>query len=410
MNLPSDRKRHRLTSFQKIFLLLSIFSIVFYCVAFTPIATIYKTILEGKAEEKDRKSHSNVPAFAKETESTVMRAAPKVLRKSTNPLSHVKAERNAKEAAECRLELEEYLYPKIYQWVTEKVPIAFGVKIVKDQYYVIFNTGYIDPDIWYDAKYFCNDYNNITATVLSSTKPGRGNLIIQCPAAIDYKKEMLQYVSIIPREGNITSYEMEEFVKCEEQDTIHFSPLNASIGMCTNIVGKGTDRDNALQWVEYHRIIGVDHTWIYVDSDWDENKQPDRPYLSWVPYNFDIETFNFTDRPWTEQNELFRVTSQVECLLRARRMGMEWIIFTDIDEYVQVVDNSTIFGDDQHILKHLLNTYYKDERDKIGGLVMNSIPFGNNLEIEKKPTKTLMIDHVYRNKINPKLAKWIRWI
>ena len=216
-------------------------------------------------------------------------------------------------------------------------------------------------------------------------------------------------VFVIPREGNITSYEMEEFVKCEEQDTIHFSPLNASIGMCTNLVGKGTDRDNALQWVEYHRIIGVDHTWIYVDSDWDENKQPDRPYLSWVPYNFDIETFNFTDRPWTEQNELFRVTSQVECLLRARRMGMEWIIFTDIDEYVQVVDNSTIFGDDQHVLKHLLNTYYKDERDKIGGLVMNSIPFGNNLEIEKKPTKTLMIDHVYRNKINPKIAKWIRW-
>ncbi len=218
----------------------------------------------------------------------------------------------------------------------------------------------------------------------------------------------------MPKEGeNVTIYDMEEFVKCEKLDITYFSPPNTSIGMCTSIVGDEKVTDLALQWVEYHRLIGVDHTWIYINSDWDTEKHSERPYISWIPYNLDIGTNKFIDEPWTQGGHFFRTTSQVECLLRARRMGIDWVIFTDIDEYIQVVENITISAESnihsQPILKHFLDTYYKDERKDIGGLVMNSIPFGNNLEVEKNPDKVLLIDHVYRNKINPKEAKWIRW-
>jgi hypothetical protein len=429
MNGLIIRKRQRPNAFLQILLLLSFFSFVFYCTTLSPIANRYRN-LGGEEEKKlDKDIPSSHISISSPTISPVAAtpALKEVLKRDSvvtpsptfpptkttsvlvNPLHNVESESNEKEAIECQLEMEKYLYPKIYQWVTEKVPIAVNVKVIKNQYHVIFNTGYIDPDIWYNAKYHCNGSND-TATVLSSTKPGKGNLIIQCPEAIQYNKEMLRTVSVFPRKGwNVTLYETELFVRCEQLDMKHFSPPDTSIGMCTSLSGKGKVRDIALQWVEYHKLIGVDHTWIYINSDWDDGKQPERPYISWIPYNLNIKAYDFANRPWTQRSEFFRVTSQVECVLRARRMGVDWIIFTDIDEYVQIVDNATISEECQPVLKQLLDTYYKDERNDIGGLVMNSIPFGNNLEIEENPNKSLLIDHVYRNKINPKEARWTTW-
>jgi len=319
-------------------------------------------------------------------------------------------ENSSRNAMDCQLKMEEYLYPRIYQWVMQKVPIAVNVKVIKNQYHVIFNTGYIDPDIWYNAKYRCNGSNE-TATVMSATKPGRGNLVIQCPESIQFNKTILETVSVVPEGGNKTFYEMKRFVECETHDMKYYSPPNISIGMCTSIAGKGRIREIAHEWVEFHRLIGVDHAWIYINSEWDEGKQPDKPYISWIPYNLNIKAYNFTDRPWTQRSEFFRVTSQVECVLRARRMGVDWVIFTDIDEYLQINGNETSIDYDSSVppLKKLLQTYYKEEKDAIGGLVVNSIPFGNNLSEEKTPEKELFIDHVYRNKINPTNVKWSRW-
>jgi hypothetical protein len=310
---------------------------------------------------------------------------------------------------QCQLQLEQYLYPRIYQWVMDKVPIVVSVKIISNRYHIIFNTGYIDPDIWYNAEYHCNQVNE-SANVLPATKPGRGNLIIQCPESIHANKTDLVSASVITREGNKTDYEMQNFVECERLDIRDCSPPNTEIAMCTSIAGIGKVRHLAHQWVEYHRLIGVDHTWIYLNSEWDGNL-PERPYISWIPYNLNIKAYNFTKRPWTQRSEFFRVTSQVDCVLRARRMGIQWIVFTDVDEYIAIHDNSTIHVDNSTLppLKKLLSTYYQSERKDIGGLVMNSIPFGNNLELETKSDKELLIDHIYRNKQNPRDVTWSRW-
>lgn len=312
---------------------------------------------------------------------------------------------------ECQLQLEKMLYPRIYQWVMDKVPIAVSVKIINNRYHVIFNTGYIDPDIWYNSEYHCNQVSNETADVLPATKPGRGNLIIQCPESIHANETDLVSVSAMTRGGNKTEYDMQDFVECERFDIRDCSPPKTEIGMCTSIAGKGKIRNLAHQWVEYHRLIGIDHTWIYLNSEWDENL-PQRPYISWIPYNLNIKAYNFTKRPWTQRSEFFRVTSQVDCVLRARRMGIQWVVFTDVDEYIAIHDNSTeihVNGSTLPPLKKLLYTYYSSERKDIGGLVMNSIPFGNNLELEKPSRKELMIDHVYRNTQNPRDVTWSRW-
>jgi hypothetical protein len=94
-------------------------------------------------------------------------------------------------------------------------------------------------------------------------------------------------------------------------------------------------------------------------------------------------------------------------------MGIQWIVFTDVDEYIAIHDNSTnhiaIPNSTLPTLKKLLYTYYNSERKDIGGLVMNSIPFGNNVKEEGNTQKELLIDHVYRNKQSPRDVTWTRW-
>ena len=441
MNMSSPSTRRKGRSPHRLFIplvLLCICSAIFYFTVLAPLAKEYSDVDTSRSKEQKKLSSNNYqkeedhvniahdPTVTVDSDTAIQvpvsaGGTPEVQKKTSSSSRKAKLQREvakdsentsiSQNATDCQLKMEEYLYPRIYQWVIQQVPIAVNVKVIKNQYHVIFNTGYIDPAIWYNAEYRCND-NNETATIMSATKPGRGNLIIQCPISIHFNETTLETISVVSEGGNKTFYELARFVECEKHDMKDYSPPNILIGMCTSIAGKGRIREIAHEWVEFHRLIGVDHAWIYINSEWDQGKQSDKPYISWIPYNHNIKAYNFTDRPWTQRSEFFRVTSQVECVLRARRMGVEWVIFTDIDEYVQINDNETSI-DDSGVpispLKKLLQTYYKEEKDAIGGLVMNSIPFGNNLSEEKTPEKQLFIDHVYRNKINPTNVKWTRW-
>lgn len=421
MEVPSSPGRKEKASPKLLppLLVLCLCAVVFFYNAILPIAHEYKNSgvdveindlkpasninISASVVEKDHKPSDTNPI---QVEDPIIEKK-KLLRMRNSKSEDQEKTKSYQSADECQLGLEKYLYPKIYDWVIQKVPIAVNVKIVENQYHVIFNTGYIDPDTWYNAEYRCNDHNE-TAIVMSATKPGKGNVVVQCPIEIKYNETMLDTVSVVPKDGNVTIYEMQRFVECEKLDIQDYSPNNASIGLCTSIAGTGRIREIAHEWAVYHRLLGVDHTWIYINSDWDDGKHPKKSYISWIPYNLNIKAYEFEKRPWTQRSEFFRVTSQVECVLRARRMGMDWIIFTDVDEYVQInnVENNTEGVPD---LKYLLDTYYKNEKDDIGGLVMNSIPFGNNLIVEKDPKKQLFIDHVYRHKNDPQDQTWTRW-
>ena len=423
MSSPSTRrKEHSPNRRLQSILVLCVCSVIFYSTLLTPFVEEYTRVesYERKQSSNQTKEFNASDSSSKNNLETLTALPPSYLREKASSRKQVSdvaieaaIEDTSQNAMDCQLKMEEYLYPRIYQWVMDKVPIAVNIKVIKNQYHVIFNTGYIDTHLWYNAKYRCNGSNE-TATIMSATRPGRGNLIIQCPEAIQFSKTALETVSVIPKGGNKTVYQMERFVECEKQDMIDYSPPSTSIGMCTSIAGKGRIREIAHEWAEFHRLIGVDHIWIYINSEWDDGKQPEKPYISWIPYNLNIKAYNFTDRPWTQRSEFFRVTSQVECVLRARRMGVDWVIFTDVDEYIQINDNDN--GNETSVedsglppLKKLLQNYYKDEKRTIGGLVMNSIPFGNNLSEEKDPGKQLFIDHVYRNKNDPNNVRWTRW-
>ena len=231
MEVPSSPGRKEKASPKLLppLLVLCLCAVVFFYNAILPIAHEYKNSgadvemndlkpasninISASVVEKDDKPSDTNPIHVEEP----IIEKKKLLRTRNSKSEDQEKTKSYQSADECQLGLEKYLYPKIYDWVIQKVPIAVNVKIVENQYHVIFNTGYIDPDTWYNAEYRCNDHNE-TAIVMSATKPGKGNVVVQCPIEIKYNETMLDTVSVVPKDGNVTIYEMQRCVECEKLD------------------------------------------------------------------------------------------------------------------------------------------------------------------------------------------------
>lgn len=103
--------------------------------------------------------------------------------------------------------------------------------------------------------------------------------------------------------------------------------------------------------------------------------------------------------------EMFRATSQIDALWRARRMGLDWMAFPDIDELVvlgaNAVSHSTISN--LTVTASPLQTYLTDFSTKHGdayaAIMLPSVPFGRNIKNETKPE--LLIDYTWRLTLNP---------
>lgn len=60
------------------------------------------------------------------------------------------------------------------------------------------------------------------------------------------------------------------------------------VGAVVIFAGGEKARNEALQWAEYHHIIGIQHIWLYVNEHWEYKDYADdfdKPYISWIPYD-----------------------------------------------------------------------------------------------------------------------------
>ena len=176
-------------------------------------------------------------------------------------------------------------------------------------------------------------------------------------------------------------------------------------------------RQMALQWAEYHHLIGADHIWIYVNEDWNDAQDlPQREYISWIPFSHNLYNYkNFTRPHHDSPIEFFRMATQVDSIWRARRMGLEWLSLTDVDEYIEVVrshgKNNATDIPTIDALAHYMKRWTASDPSwkKWGGIQLNSIPFGRNREVEPNEKKELRMDYVWREDGNPKDFPRARW-
>ena len=300
---------------------------------------------------------------------------------------------------ECMLKLKLNVTPLIIKWDSDGVPIPYSVKIVDKSFYVLLSL-LDDRFEWREDpyKYACNDERG--AEILSHKRVGKSILIVRCPLILDPSKEQLSTLSIYSGIENKTmvSYDLSMHDECERKDIEYMAHLDSpKIGITAAFKG---NRKKAAEWAAYHHLIGFDHIWLYVNDDWDDGKDLlERDYITWIPYNFHVESNGENKRhhftPW----EFFRIASMNDALWRAKRMGLDWLSFIDIDEYIHIPPahnpdnngNSTI----------LISNYLSNKTiSQCMSIEMTSAPFGSDKNTKHEGEPDLVIDYAYRKEID----------
>jgi hypothetical protein len=148
------------------------------------------------------------------------------------------------------------------------------------------------------------------------------------------------------------------------------------------------------EWVEYHRLVGFEHFWVYVNDDPGVIPTlPQRDYITYIPYNYCLCHHNqknmFNPALWRGL-PIFQTPVMGECVLRARNEGLRWLALNDVDERFQVTDEKV---NTTNVVDYIDTLPFKD---KVGGIIANGVFFGRNPNVEENIE--LAMDYSWRKK------------
>ena len=129
------------------------------------------------------------------------------------------------------------------------------------------------------------------------------------------------------------------------------------------------------EWIEYHRLTGVEHFWIYDNNSKDNSKEILKPYIE----QGIVELF---DWPLSTHNHLAYLDMQLGAynhVLSYARGRTEWLAFIDIDEFIVPVQDKTIT---ETLEKHFSHC---------AGVLVNWQLYGTSL-VEKIQPHELMVE------------------
>lgn len=128
------------------------------------------------------------------------------------------------------------------------------------------------------------------------------------------------------------------------------------------------------EWLEFHRLMGVEHFYLYNHRSRDNYKEVLQPYiLSGL-----VELRNKSTAAHTLKSfNSLQCKCYTECLAESRGMS-KWIAFLDIDEFLFPIKEQSL----QEVLK---------EYEEFGGIGVNWLIFGSS-HIWKIPTNQLLIE------------------
>ena len=306
------------------------------------------------------------------------------------------------------LELEMNMKSQHRKWFERYIPILYDLVVVDGTYYAIFN---VDGNVGRanEKKYL--DYSEHHEWWCDN-KPGRfvdgdslfHTLIIQCESVTKEIKSIPKPQSISQRKA---VYNVEANLKAIHTNPIVF-PLNIEHASCTAI--KGEESLHLLpQWIEYHRMIGVEHFFVYINDPFNNvDLEYNQPYITYIPFDY---------RHYPEERQFyFQATWQNDCIYRGKNASVSWIGIHDIDEY-------WFIKKDPYDLKSL-TTYYSP--NVTSGIPIFNVWYGphpNEPETHfmHKREGNLLLDYVWRspdyrgprkNIVSPQLVNYlyVHWI
>eukprot|EP01090_Pellita_catalonica_P021273 TRINITY_DN7920_c0_g1_i2.p1 TRINITY_DN7920_c0_g1~~TRINITY_DN7920_c0_g1_i2.p1 ORF type:complete len:647 (+),score=101.89 TRINITY_DN7920_c0_g1_i2:1683-3623(+) len=258
--------------------------------------------------------------------------------------------------------------------------------------------------------------------------PGKHTVIIECsvPQVISeflVQRSLVSLQVTLFREGE-SPFEYKEFrdsILCGKE-------YNPNVGQPANLILQNksshaaaatmVQNANALlpQWIEYYRLNGVEHFYIYDNSRTRPEKQNTIRLLEQYKY---ISRGIVTYIPWAFPTPFYwntvQITAQNDCLWRFKKFH-EWIAIIDLDEYFFVPGNGDDIIDPDETILSVLRSYDGENAKKpLSGLRMYSFFYSNqdvdqqmiddttSLQIEKWTlrTKDPMFDGRYKYFVKP---------
>ncbi len=136
------------------------------------------------------------------------------------------------------------------------------------------------------------------------------------------------------------------------------------------------------EWIEFHRLVGVDHFYLYNNGSVDNYLEILEPYLK----KGIVTLIQWPDRTKSVAEDdayMWALSTQViayENAIKLQAVDTKWLIFADIDDFILPARGST--------LKEILNRY-----DDFSGILLSS-DFYDASEVNVLPKRKLLIETV----------------
>lgn len=333
---------------------------------------------------------TKVPSLVHHSE--VVTAAPLLVPATQE--KHASLWKTASAYTRCRANLTNATFSQLHEWTEKSVPLLQSTVKMEDG---IFNAILLvkhlkDGKSWKSKRWLCHRHDQPHPTEAIILNPERKSsceiLILQCNNT-DFTS--LTVIVDEPLDGPQVhqEYDVRPFVQCEELYVVQSPAVQTAA--CTQVRGEGP-LGILEEWVEYHRLVGFQHFWIYVDDDPSVIPTlPQRHYITYIPYNYCLchhnDKWKFSDS-WWRNVPVFQYSVMGECVLRARNERIRWLALHDVDEYFQVVDKN---ASTTNVIDYLETLPFKDDSS---GVVVNAIPFGRNTDVND--TIELRMDYAWR--------------
>jgi hypothetical protein len=130
------------------------------------------------------------------------------------------------------------------------------------------------------------------------------------------------------------------------------------------------------EWIEFHKLVGVQHFYLYNNLSTDNYKELLEPYIA----QNEVELFEWPyERPKGTKDTKIQVRAFNDVLQKTRRIA-KWVAFLDLDEFLFPVQIDNLV------------TFLKDY-EQYGGLCVNWATFGTS-GVESIPENYVMIEYL----------------
>ena len=188
-------------------------------------------------------------------------------------------------------------------------------------------------------QWYCIDQNQSRVRAKVPI-PFHGHAVtVMCPTSMELHRIEAKIHSKVQETYSlppVVSYHVQPHVDCarqrmhtqqqQQQQQQQHPPPN--IVACPLIKGN-VPRTILLEWIEYHRMIGIEHFMVYLHEPYRSNL-PNLSYVEYIPFDVEGEVVQ-------KAVFLFQLSQQHDCLARARALGSKWVATHDVDEYIHVV-------------------------------------------------------------------------